>query len=216
MTNPLIYIHAYIAGKTLDVYLRETSERKYEIIQDKSVQNVFKERVLPSLELGENIEEVLRGLDARNVTVQRSRYAQKAFEIDAYLKRMERDYQFTGTVLIKKRGEEFFCESYGNPNQDDSRYCIGSMSKMMTACAIMKMVQNPDIKLELDDRMNEHLPSEYRHPLFREITIRQLLNHTSGLPIFGSYEEDDKRTRLFDFDDLYKLTLLMCFIQKKN
>ena len=55
------------------------------------------------------------------------------------------------------------------------RYSIGSVSKQFLAGAILLLVQ--DGKLSLDDRVSQYLPNLTRAG---EITIRQLLTHTSG------------------------------------
>jgi D-alanyl-D-alanine carboxypeptidase len=51
-----------------------------------------------------------------------------------------------------------------------------SMTKTITAIAILQLVGNG--KLKLDDRINRYV----KHPYSPDITIRQLLNHTSGIP----------------------------------
>ncbi|WP_424935639.1 MULTISPECIES: serine hydrolase domain-containing protein [Bacteria] len=59
---------------------------------------------------------------------------------------------------------------------------IGSMSKSMTAAAVMLLVQ--ENALTLDDRVVDRLP-EFRmaDPRSRDISVRQFLSHTSGLSI---------------------------------
>lgn len=64
----------------------------------------------------------------------------------------------------------------------DTRFRIASMSKSMTATAVMMLVQ--DGALELDEHVVELLPeftmADQRH---EDITVRQLLSHTSGLSL---------------------------------
>ncbi len=55
---------------------------------------------------------------------------------------------------------------------------IGSVTKQYTAAAIMKLVERG--KLGLDDDVRKHVPTFEAGE--RVVTIRQLLNHTSGLP----------------------------------
>ena len=57
----------------------------------------------------------------------------------------------------------------------DMRYSIGSVSKQFLAASVLLLVQ--DGKLSLDDRVSKYLPDLTRAG---EITIRQLLTHTSG------------------------------------
>jgi D-alanyl-D-alanine carboxypeptidase len=51
-----------------------------------------------------------------------------------------------------------------------------SMTKTITAIAILQLVG--DGKLKLDDKINRYI----KHPYSPDITIRQLINHTSGIP----------------------------------
>jgi CubicO group peptidase (beta-lactamase class C family) len=57
----------------------------------------------------------------------------------------------------------------------DMRYSIGSVSKQLLAACVLLLVQ--DGKLSLDDRVSRYLPDLTRAG---EITIRELLTHTSG------------------------------------
>ena len=61
------------------------------------------------------------------------------------------------------------------PLRPEMRYKIGSVSKQFMAMAILLLVQ--DGKLSLDDPVGRYLPSLTRA---NDITIRQLLSHTSG------------------------------------
>ena len=53
----------------------------------------------------------------------------------------------------------------------------GSITKQFTAAAILQLKERGE--LQLDDRLSRFVPT---FPHAREITIRQLLNQTSGLP----------------------------------
>lgn len=59
----------------------------------------------------------------------------------------------------------------------DARLRLESDSKLWTAVVVLKLVQ--EHRLRLDDTVERRLPGIF--PYGREITIRQLLNHTSGL-----------------------------------
>ncbi|KJL18643.1 D-alanyl-D-alanine carboxypeptidase precursor [Microbacterium oxydans] len=70
----------------------------------------------------------------------------------------------------------------GDPITPQTPFRIASMSKSITATAIMILVQ--DGALALDDRVVERLPEfTMIDPRHRDITIRQLLSHTSGLSL---------------------------------
>jgi len=92
-------------------------------------------------------------------------------------------HKFSGMVLVAQMGKIVFNKSYGLANyelnqsfNDDSRFQIASLSKQFTAYAILYLQQQG--KLSIDDYVAKYLP---RFP-FKNITIRHLLTHTSGLP----------------------------------
>ena len=62
-----------------------------------------------------------------------------------------------------------------------SRLKIFSISKRFTATAVMQLVQNGD--LELDDTVASHI--SWLPESWSEVTVHQLLNHTSGIPDFS-------------------------------
>ena len=61
-----------------------------------------------------------------------------------------------------------------------SAYCIGSVSKMYTTAAVMQLADAG--KLELDKPVTTYLPEfKMADPRYKDITVRMLLNHSSGL-----------------------------------
>ncbi|MFF7872974.1 serine hydrolase domain-containing protein [Streptomyces californicus] len=70
------------------------------------------------------------------------------------------------------------------PVHRDSRFRIGSMTKAFTATAVLRLVEEGRVRL--DARVERYLPGVVRgHGNDgRAITVRQLLQHTSGLPDF--------------------------------
>ncbi len=63
---------------------------------------------------------------------------------------------------------------------ENSIYCIGSVSKMYTSVAIMKLAQ--DGKIELDQPVTNYLPTfEMADLRYKMITPRMLIDHSSGL-----------------------------------
>jgi CubicO group peptidase (beta-lactamase class C family) len=64
-------------------------------------------------------------------------------------------------------------------------YQIGSITKQFTSAAIMKLVEQG--RVELDDDLSKYVP---QFPLQgKQVTIRQLLNHTSGIHSYTSSRE---------------------------
>ncbi|MEV6159964.1 serine hydrolase domain-containing protein [Nonomuraea sp. NPDC052129] len=66
-----------------------------------------------------------------------------------------------------------------------SRYRVGSQTKQMTATVLLQLVKEG--KLGLDDKLSAVLPQVAQQDLVEradEITVRQLIRHTSGIPDF--------------------------------
>lgn len=69
----------------------------------------------------------------------------------------------------------------GRKPQPDTRYGIGSISKTVTAVAVMRLVDQG--KVSLDAPVVRYLPEfTMQSPQYRQITVRMLLNHSAGLP----------------------------------
>jgi D-alanyl-D-alanine carboxypeptidase len=88
----------------------------------------------------------------------------------------------SAAVAVVINSQVAYVHSYGIARVDGSvtatpqmRYSLGSVSKQFTAAALLKLQESG--KLSLDDPISRFLPSLTRAP---DITIRQLLSHTSG------------------------------------
>ncbi len=110
----------------------------------------------------------------------------KAAEIDAYIQGYCDLNQFNGSVLVAEKGEVILKKGYGMadfewgiPNAPDTKHRIGSITKPFTAILILQLIEEG--KLSLDTKLSEALPY-YREDTGAQVTIRQLLNHTSGIP----------------------------------
>jgi CubicO group peptidase (beta-lactamase class C family) len=88
----------------------------------------------------------------------------------------------SASVAVVQDGRLVYAQAYGSARVEpavaarpDMRYSIGSISKQFAAAAILLLQQ--DGKVSLDDPVARFLPDLTRA---REVTIRQLLSHTSG------------------------------------
>jgi CubicO group peptidase (beta-lactamase class C family) len=88
-----------------------------------------------------------------------------------------------------------FHESYGFanlqfrvPNTPEIRYKIASITKLFTSVLIMQL--NEQGKIDLNSSIKNYLP-DYGGQGAEKITIRHLLNHTSGLPYVGPSSKED-------------------------
>ncbi len=102
------------------------------------------------------------------------------------------EYGFSGQVLLAKGGMILYHRAYGLADLDKettltaaSRLRLASISKQITAGAILRLVQEE--KLSLDDTLTRFFPDV---PAVADVTIHHLLSNTSGLadfPIEGDY-----------------------------
>jgi D-alanyl-D-alanine carboxypeptidase len=88
----------------------------------------------------------------------------------------------SAAVAIVQNNQIVYVHAYGKarieppmPAQEDMRYSIGSISKQFTATAILMLAEQG--KLSLNDPVGKYIPDLTRAG---EVTIRQLLSHTSG------------------------------------
>jgi CubicO group peptidase (beta-lactamase class C family) len=81
----------------------------------------------------------------------------------------------------------------------DSVFCIQSVSKCFVATAVMQLVEHG--KLDLDTPLVQILPYfQMDDERYRQITIRQVLSHTSGMPDIDEMEYDELVTHP-EYDD---------------
>lgn len=83
-----------------------------------------------------------------------------------------------GDRLIVDRGYGIADLEWNAPVDASTIFRIGSMTKQFTAAAILKLVEQG--KLGLDDPLSRYVPEFDTGG--RVVTIRQMLNHTSGIP----------------------------------
>jgi len=105
------------------------------------------------------------------------------------------------SLLIAKDGIPLYKKAHGMANLElkvplstDNVFAIGSMSKQITAVAILQLADQE--KLNLTDNINKYLTDYNSHN--RVITIENCLTHTSGIPSF---------TELSNFDSIYQKKL---------
>ena len=105
------------------------------------------------------------------------------FRVDSLLeKNFDKNDPYNGVILIADKGKIVFQKAYGYRDIEtgvqlkaDDVFELASVSKQFTAMIIMMLEQEG--KLKYDDPVEKYLSIPYKG-----ITIRNLLNHTSGLP----------------------------------
>jgi D-alanyl-D-alanine carboxypeptidase len=81
----------------------------------------------------------------------------------------------SASVAVVQGGKLTYAKAFGKAILDPARYAVGSISKQFTVAAILLAAEQG--KLSLDDKVSKYFP-EYTRA--NEITLRQLLSHTSG------------------------------------
>jgi CubicO group peptidase (beta-lactamase class C family) len=93
---------------------------------------------------------------------------------------------FSGVISVRKDKEIIAQNSYGYadinnkiPNEIETKFATASAGKVFVAVGILQLIENG--KLNFDDTIGNILDFDLKS-IDRGITIRQLLNHTSGIP----------------------------------
>ncbi|MER5613216.1 serine hydrolase domain-containing protein [Streptomyces sp. NPDC002215] len=87
----------------------------------------------------------------------------------------------------------------GRPADPDGRFRAGSVTKVFTAAVVLQLAEEG--KLGLDRPVRRYLP-DLIPAAYEDVTVRQLLNHTSGIPSVGSGGGlDDWYAHRFDLHD---------------
>ena len=114
----------------------------------------------------------------RNYSVMLARFMQTEVSVN----------NFNGNVLVAKKGEIIYQKAFGYRNYDtkelldnNSVFELASISKQFTAMGILLLKEKG--KLTLSDSLRKFFPELP----YNNITIQNLLTHTSGLP---SYEDE--------------------------
>lgn len=107
--------------------------------------------------------------------------------------------EFMGAVLVAKDGVILLDRGYGSanlewkqPNDGATKFRLGSVTKQFTAVAILILQERG--KLTLDTPIKTWFPDA--PAAWDKITVRHLLNHTSGIPNFTDFEDYEKQKTL--------------------
>lgn len=109
------------------------------------------------------------------------------------------------TALISRKGEVIYHKAFGKANLEhdvdmrtDHIFRIGSITKQFTASAILKLKEEG--KLSLEDEITKFIPDYPTQD--HKITVRHLLNHTSGIKSYTGLEKWNVQEHRRDFEPL--------------
>ncbi len=126
--------------------------------------------------------------------------AQKNYSqlLEQYMQAQVNVKSFSGSVLVMKHDKVLLEKGYGMAdlewnvlNTPQTKFRIGSITKQFTAACILQLIEQG--KLSLDDKLSKFISG---YPKSDSVTIRMLLNHTSGIANYTDFPEFEKVGRL--------------------
>lgn len=116
--------------------------------------------------------------------------------LESFIEAFAHQHDFSGTIRVQEGSAATYDRSFGLadrafnvPADSTTRYRIASITKLFTSVLVLQL--RDEGKLDLNGTIKKYLP-DYGGEGGDEITIHQLLNHTSGLPQYdnvSSYQE---------------------------
>jgi CubicO group peptidase (beta-lactamase class C family) len=126
---------------------------------------------------------------------------------DSFMKAQNVLYSFNGNVLVSKNGKVIYKKSFGYADyntkkelDDNSIFDCGSIAKEFTAMGILLLKDKG--KISYSDTLRKFFPELP----YRNVTVQQLLTHTSGIPNgFELVEKYFDHSKIATNDELIRL-----------
>ena len=106
-------------------------------------------------------------------------------QVSLFIESFVKENQLNGTILIEQKGRTIYNKSFGFanmafkvPNTVDTKYKVASITKAFTSVLILQLYEQG--KIDLNKPFNTYLRG-YSVPAGNKVTIKQLLNMTSGM-----------------------------------
>ena len=119
--------------------------------------------------------------------------------VDAVAKQLLSRHTAGVSIAVARDGQVVLARGYGMANLEhsvavtpDTVFHIASISKNVLAAVVLQLVDEG--KLQLDDDVTKYVPEAPTHG--KHVTVRQLLNHTSGIYSFTSLPNAADNERL--------------------
>jgi CubicO group peptidase (beta-lactamase class C family) len=111
--------------------------------------------------------------------------ARRKIKLSMFMDASDYAHKFNRTGLLIARGDEIWHEQYRFKRTADMRFFGWSMTKSIVGLLVGIALEQQRL-LSLDDRLDKYLAQLQGHP-FAPITLRQLLNMSSGIHICESF-----------------------------
>ena len=133
---------------------------------------------------------------------------EKSIKFDTLFNELYHKGAFNGNVLIAEKGNVIFEKSYGLANEkskekldEQTVFELASVSKQFTAMGIVQLAKSR--KLSYNDLISKYIPELGK---YENITIKNLLTHTSGLPDYINLSKNNwDKTKIATNDDMINL-----------
>ncbi len=113
-------------------------------------------------------------------------------QMHAYVQSLANAGQFSGAVLVARGDQVLLAEGYGMAdygaavaNTAETRFRLASLTKQFTSVSIM--ILHAAEQLDINQSICEYLAD--CPPAWQPVTVRSLLNHTSGIPNYTDFLE---------------------------
>ncbi len=146
---------------------------------DSGMERMMKRVALLTLALAVLLSSPALGLDRKTAN-------RHAHQLDELMTRLHEYEIFNGSILVAEENQVIYKKGFGHanmeweiPNEPDTRFRIGSITKPFTSILVFQLIEEG--KLRLDGHISDYLP-DYPKPAGETVTIRHLLTHRSGIP----------------------------------
>lgn len=151
------------------------------------------EMELKDAELPKGILPKMKPLENETPILTADYLAEKKRKIDSFYNKNWPNNSMNGAFLVAQNGQIIYekYEGYANfrdktPITSTTPIHIASVSKVITATAILKLVNAK--RIDLDQKVTHYL-KEFPYP---EVTVRMLLSHRSGMRSYAYFTDRDK------------------------
>jgi len=133
---------------------------------------------------------------------------QQTVAINNFMQYCQINFRFNGVVLIADSNNILYEHAFGKANKKTgenneltTKFRLGSISKQFTAFLALQLIERR--KLSFNDRLAKYIAA-FNQPDKQNITIRNLLTHTSGLADYTNLKSFNERL-YYDKDSITKM-----------